>query len=236
MARLVSLLALTALLLAGCVGGEARRAKSLLADAEAASAALPAVAYEGELEVSGGAERMLVRLRAAVEQRDGRPTAQHVRVEADGRNFELVTRGGQAWVRDGGAWQAVPIAQAEVASSLSPEGLGRLLVAVEEVSVDEDAVVLGEPSATVKATVDGEELVSRLGELGGIGAGAGLLGAGALENVVDDLQVVIVVSDRTRLATALSATVRLRLGDETAQLRLALRLADAGDRVEIPSP
>jgi hypothetical protein len=154
-ARLAALLALAVVLLTGCAGADAGRAQELLAASEAAAAGLKTAAYAGELELRAEGQDVVARLRVAVRQRGGRPVAQHVRFAAGGQAAEVVVRDGRAWARTGGDWQPVPLGQAAAFDAVGPGLAARLLDAIDDVSVDEGAVVAGEPSATVKVVLDG---------------------------------------------------------------------------------
>jgi hypothetical protein len=243
MTRLLLVVLSLALLGAGCLGAEGKRAQTLLQDAEQALSGARSLHYEVDLTAKGAGVSGVVRLEGAAKRvADG--SYDHVlQVSADeggaqAFSGEFVVRGGQAWVRTGGRWVPAGSPGAPSAAGLEqlgPDALAELAPYIEDVSVEEGQVVNGRPSAVVTCRIDTAGLVRKAVDSGGAAAVAGF--GPMLDQVLDgvgDLDAVLVLDEGTHMLRAARLTLDLEPQGQKVEIGVSLRVTGVDQPVAIP--
>jgi hypothetical protein len=247
MTRLLLVLLSVGLLAGGCIGAEAKRAETLLRDAERALGEARTLHYEVDLTVKGAGvpANAAVRLRGAAKRVAGGGHDQVLRFSAtgagpDGMSGEVVVRGGRAWVRTGGRWLRAGSAGAPSTAGLErlgPDALAELAPFIEDVSVAEGRVVSGRPSAVVTCTIDTEGLLRKALESGG--AAASVSGFGQMfEQLlagVGDLDATLVLDEGTHMLRAARMSLDLEAQGQAVQLAVSLRVTGVNRPVRLPA-
>jgi hypothetical protein len=239
---LVTLLAL-GLLASGCVGADAQRARDLLEDSQRAMSGLRSLSYEADMSVTGAGPAMAVRMRGASRLRGGRTVDQHVRISADAgerRRFtaEAVVRGNRAWMKTDGRWSPLGSASAPASfGGLGPELLEQLAPYIESVSVDEDAVVGGQPAVVISCRIDTAGLVGEVAKLAGASEFPGV--DDMIEQAGDmlhDLEATLVLDQQTHLLEAARLTLGVHAEGRSIEIAVSLRVTGVNRPVAIPAP
>jgi hypothetical protein len=246
MTRLLLVLLSVGLLATGCIGAEAKRAETLLRDAERALSDARTLHYEVDLTVKGAGvpTNAAVRLRGAVKRAAGGSHDQFLRFSATGTGAagmsgEIVVRGGQAWARTGGRWLRAGSAGAPTTAGLEqlgPDALAELAPFIEDVSVAEGRVVAGRRSAVVTCTIDTEGLLRKALESGGAAAasGFGQMFEQLLEGV-GDLDATLVLDEGTHMLRAARMSLDLEARGQAMQLAVNLRVTGVNRPVRLPA-
>jgi hypothetical protein len=243
MTRLIVTLLALGLLASGCVGAEAQRARDLLEDSHRAMSGLRSLSYEADVSVTGAGPEMAVRMRGASRLRGGRTVDEHVRISADaraGRRFaaEAVVRGNRAWMKTDGRWSALGSASSPASFGVvGPELLEQLAPYIESVSVDEGAVVGGEPAIVISCRIDTAGLVGEVAKLAGASEFPGF--DEAIEqagDVLDDLEATLVLDPLTHLLEAARLTLGVHAEGRSIELAVSLRVTGVNRPVTIPAP
>ncbi len=245
MTRLLIALLSLALLAGGCMGAEAKRAETLLRDAEQAMSDAKTLRYEVDFTVKGPGASGVVRLRGAAKRTATGSYNQVVRMSADGPGApsfagEVVVRNGKVWARTGGRWMRAGTPGAPSTAGLErlgPDALAQLAPFIEDVSVEEGKVVGGRPAAVVTCRIDTAALVRKAAELDRSAVPAGL--GSMLEQMLDglgDLDAVLVLDEDTHMLRAARLTLDFEAEGQSVELAINLRVTGVNRPVRIPAP
>jgi len=234
MARILPVLAILALLASGCIGAEGRRAQELLQQSQAATAQVRSLAFQADATVTADGRTETVVVDGAGTFRDGEAVAQVVHVRGGGIEATMLVRDGRMWTERAGRWTSLGPVPATGAPTIGPDLFRPLAAAIKEVHVEEGRVVDGEETSTVTATIDTGKLVAGALDSSGLKS-LGLSDAVAqVEDALDDMQVVLVFSDRTHLLQAAMLTLGFHAEGHAATLELGFRITGVDRPVEIP--
>jgi hypothetical protein len=247
MTRLLLVLLSVGLLAGGCIGAEAKRAETLLRDAERALSSARSLTYEVDLTVTGAGvpANAAVRLSGAAKRVAGGSHDQVLRFSATGAGAEdmageVVVRGGQAWVRTGGRWFRAGSAGAPSTAGLErlgPDALAELAPYIEDVSVEEGRVVAGRRAAVVTCRIDTAGLLQEA--IGAAGTSSVPSFGPMLEQVLDgvgDLDATLVLDEGTHMLRAARLTLDLEAEGRAVELAINLRVTGVNRPVRIPAP
>lgn len=225
------------LLLSGCSTVEGQQAQTLLAEADAAQAALTSSSFEGGVSFGMAGQQVSLRFEGAASGRDG-----YMALSSDtlpGVNMTVTARGDQIWTNADGAWQQLPAAAGQSLSSspsLGAAAFSQLTRHVRDVRVTEGQVVGGRPVSIVAGELDTAGLVGAMSGLSGLGD----LGAGIdvddLRSQLGDVEAVLTIDVGTKLLTSALVTLSVGSGDEAVDVRVDYRLTSSNEPVRIPSP
>jgi outer membrane lipoprotein-sorting protein len=236
--RLVQALALaaTAFVISACSGADAKRAKELLAQANAAQAKVVSASYDVRVVVSAGSQRYTMLMNGGGYFKGPRAGDQFLTMRGEGlpgaTNFQLVSKGGRAIVSVNGSTQSFPMPPESAKSQDWTAIVGDLTKHVKSVDVRENSVVAGKRGTTVAGTIDTAGLVR---------AAAGLsmpFGDGALDEMtkhVGDMRIVLFIEDRTRLIQSAAITLELKGSGQKAKVEMFYSLRGVNRPVDFPS-
>jgi hypothetical protein len=247
MLRRAVLVLFLALAAAGCSGGpDAQRAHELLMQAQAAESKVSSARYDIEITIAGEGKKVAVTLTGGAYVRGKRAGDQYLRGRVSGAplefDFEFVALGTRAYVRGGGmGWQAVPrpaMAPSGEAEHLGAAVLRELARYVRDVRVKEGELLGGEPTTRISGTVDTAGLVkaaARLDDFSQV-VGEAAPDVSRFAEHLGDTNVVLLVSERSRLLRAMLIDLTIDYEGKTASVRAIYRLRDVNQAIRIPRP
>jgi hypothetical protein len=231
---LVAVAMLAAVSLSSCSGADADRAQELLGQSDQALRGLKSYRFAGRLWIDTDAGDFSFVMRGGGNTRGDRASFLTMRSD-DVPGFPemtVVQEGRTIWIRAGGSWTRTE------APAGQPTGLDQFDFSayVKNVSVDEDAMVDGQPAAKVTGVLDTTGIIEGLfASLSGATGGAGL----PLDQIASsfgDTRVVLYVSDETQLPLRTLVDMSIEAEGERAELHLDFALEPAKRRVRIPLP
>jgi hypothetical protein len=231
---LLVLTAVAALAVAGCSGADANRAEDLLRQSDQALQGLKSFRFAGRLWIESEVGDFSLVMRGGGNTRGDR--ASFITMRSDDipgfADVTVVQQGRTMWVRAGGPWQRLD------APAGKPTGLDQFDLApyVKEVSVDEGAIVDGEPATKVTGTVDTGAMFMGLFESLGGASDLGQLPLGDVSDVLGDTHVVIYVSNVSHLPLRTLVDMSIEAAGEKIELHFDFALEPAKRRVRIPLP
>lgn len=220
------------LLLAGCSGAEAERAQQLLRQSDEALQALQSFRFAGRLTLESEGVELRFVLKGGGNKRGG---ASYLTMRGEGvpgfPELTVVQQGETLWLRQGGGWTRMR-APAGQPSGLEQFDLGAY---VEDVRVEEDATVGGEPAVKLSGVIDSAGVVRAV--LGGLedAAGAGL-SLDEVEDALGDVHVVLYVSEVSHLPLRTLVDMTIEAEGHRADLRFDFALEPSRRPVRIPIP
>jgi outer membrane lipoprotein-sorting protein len=239
--RLVQALSLVAavLVVSACSGADAKRAKELLTQANAAQAKVRSASYDVRVVVSAGPMRYSMLMNGGGYFKGSRAGDQFLTMRGEGlpvpMNFQLVSRGGHAVATMNGRTQSFPMPAARARSQDWTAIVGDLTKHVKSVDVRESSVVAGKRGTTVVGVLDTAGLARAA-------AGMSMLsqstGAGALDEMtkhVGDMRIVLFIADRTRLIQSAAITLELKGSGQKAKVEMFYSLRGVNRPVAFPS-
>lgn len=240
MRRVAALLA-TALLAAGCAAGEdGARATELLAEAQAADARLLSATYDLEISFSKDGQTFRAVAEGGDVRKGKRAGEQFLRLRLEGvpgfpaSDMLMVVQGGSMRLTMNGVSQTMPFPEQTAGPQAQALGAGfvhRLGRAVESVTVDEGALVAGQPVTTIRGVVDTKALFAAFAELAGLADLAKQsFDAGEVADRIGDIDVTLVLSEPDHLLRA--AFVDLEI--DGAELGVVYRLTGVDVPVTLP--
>jgi hypothetical protein len=247
MLRRAVLVLFLALAAAGCSGGpNAQRAHELLMQAQAAESKVSSARYDIEITIAAEGKKVAVTLTGGAYVRGKRAGDQYLRGRVSGAplefDFEFVALGRRAYVRGGGmGWQAVPrsaVAPSGEADHLGAAVLRELARYVRDVRVKEGELLGGEPTTRISGTVDTAGLVkaaARLDDFSQV-VGEAAPDVSRFAEHLGDTNVVLLVSERSRLLRAMLIDLTIDYEGKRASLQAIYRLRDVNQAIRIPRP
>lgn len=239
--RLVQALALaaTAFVVSACSGADAKRAKELLGQANAAQAKVVSASYDVRVVVSAESQRYTMLMNGGGYVKGPRAGDQFLTMRGEGlpvaMNFQLVSTGGRAVVSINGRTQSFPMPRESARSQDWTAIVGDLTKHVKSVDVRENSVVAGKRGTTVAGVIDTAGLARAA-------AGMSMLsqstGAGALDEMtkhVGDMRVVLFIADRTRLIQSAAITLELKGSGQKAKVEMLYSLRGVNRPVAFPT-
>jgi hypothetical protein len=230
---LLVLATVTALVAAGCSGADAQRAEELLRQSDQALQGLKAYRFAGRFWIESDAGEFTLVMRGGGNTRAG--GASFVTVRSDDipgfPEITVVQQSQTMWIRAGGRWTRVQ------APAGQPTGLDQFDLAayVKDVSVDEDAMVDGEPAAKVTGVLDTPALFAGLFQsLGQTGAGG--LPFDPVADAFGDTHVVLYLSEATHLPLRTLVDMAIEHDGQKVEMHMDFALEPAKRRVRIPLP
>lgn len=228
------LVALAALTVAGCSGADAQRAQELLTQSDQALRAVKSYRFAGRFWIESDVGNFTLVMRGGGYTRAGGASFLIMRSD-DLPGFPemtVVQQGRTMWIRAGGGWQRTEVPAGQ------RTGLDQFDISpyVKNVTVDEDAMVEGEPAAKMTGVLDTTGMLeSVFASLGGVSGSAGLP-FDQLTNSFRDTRVVLYVSDATRLPLRTLVDLSIEAEGKTVKMHLDFALEPAKRRVRIPIP
>ncbi|MGH3035095.1 MAG: hypothetical protein ACRDON_11175 [Gaiellaceae bacterium] len=227
-------LALSAVALAGCAGADAQRAEELLRLSDQALSEAKSFRFAGRLWLVGpDGQKMTIVMSGGGNAKHG--GSSFVNMRADGipgfPEVSVVTRGGTAWIRAGGAWTRTRVPEGQAAGleqfDFSPY--------VKDVSVQEGLVIDGEPTAKVTGVLDTTELLEGfLSQLGGLpGTGASLPG---VSEAFDDTRVVLYISETSYVPKRALIDMAAKAAGERIEMHMDFAITGVNEPVRVPVP
>jgi hypothetical protein len=235
-ARLVTALAAT-LLLAGCSTEEGMRAQALLQQAEAAQANLRSSTFDGSVGVSADGMTFRMLFNGAT-SKDGEWFSMRASGVPNGGDIamEVLVRGGQAWLKSGGHWQAMPApAVAGSNGTLSAAAFQQLARYVKDVRVTEHQLIQGKPVTTIAGEIDTAGMIESFAKLGSFAEGTSF-DLSKLGVDFGDIRAVLTIDERTQLLDTVFVTFAMSAEGKNIAIDLRYRLASANQPVKLPSP
>jgi hypothetical protein len=219
----------------GCTGADARRAETLLQQAQAAQAGVRSESFVLKFAADGGGMSYALDLEGGGYVHGPRAGDFYATMsgsgfpQADSLRFAVVRHGGVVTFRSGGrtASMSLPAAQSQLGSNFTD--MSRLLDLeryVTSVSVDE-ASYKGRPADRIVGKIDTERLLESFG-----GAGPAALGSAGVH--VGDARVVLFVPRDTHLVEGMFADVSVDAHGQKANLRVSVALTSVDKPVRIP--
>jgi hypothetical protein len=231
---LLVLAAVAALAPAGCSGADAGRAEELLRQSGEALQSVQSYRFAGRFWIESEIGDFSLVMRGGGNKRgDG---ASFVSMRSDDipgfPEVTVVQQSRTMWVRAGGPWKRLEV------SAGQPSGLEQFDLApyVKDVSVQEGAVVGGEPATKVTGTVDTTALLTGLFETLDGSSGLGPLPLDEVSDAFDDTHVVIYLSDVSHLPVRTLVDMSMEAEGEKVEMHLDFALELAKRRVRIPVP
>jgi hypothetical protein len=231
---LLALAVVSALALTGCSGTDAKRAQELLSQSDHALQGLKSYRFAGRIWIESDAADFSLVMRGGGNTARGGPSFLIMRSD-DLPGFPevtLVQQGHMTWVRAGGAWQRTE------ALAGQPTGLQQFDFSpyVKDVTVDEDAMVDGEPAVKMTGVLDTTSMVEGVfASLGGASGTAGLP-FDQLANSFEDTRVVLYLSEATHLPVRTLVDMSVDAEGQKVKIHLDFALEPAKRRVRIPVP
>jgi hypothetical protein len=228
------LAALSALALVGCSGADAQRAEELLAQSDQALRAVKAYRFAGRFWIESDMGNFTLVMRGGGHTRAGGASFLTMRSD-DLPGFPEITvvqQGRTMWIRAGGVWQRTEVPAGQ------RTGLDQFDFSpyVKNVSVDEDAIVDGQPAAKITGVLDTTGMLeSVFASLGGV-SGSASLPFDQVANSFRDTRVVLYVSDATHLPVRTLVDMSIEAEGEKVKMHLDFALEPAKRRVRVPIP
>ena len=235
-ARLLTALA-AALLLAGCSTEEGMRAQALLQQAETAQANLRSSTFDGSVVVSAEGMRFRMLFNGATSTQ-GEWFSMRASGVPDGGDIamEVLVRGGRAWLKDGGRWQAMPAPTVTGTSgTLSAAAFQQLARYVKDVRVSEHQLIQGQLVTTIAGEIDTAGMIESFAKLGSFAEGTSF-DLSKLGVDVGDIRAVLTIDERTQLLDTVFITFAMSAEGKSVAIDLRYRLASANEPVELPQP
>ena len=235
-ARLLTALA-AALLLAGCSTEEGMRAQALLQQAETAQANLRSSTFDGSVVVSAEGMRFRMLFNGATSTQ-GEWFSMRASGVPDGGDIamEVLVRGGRAWLKDGGRWQAMPAPTVTGTSgTLSAAAFQQLARYVKDVRVSEHQLIQGQLVTTIAGEIDTAGMIESFAKLGSFAEGTSF-DLSKLGVDVGDIRAVLTIDERTQLLDTVFITFAMSAEGKRVAIDLRYRLASANEPVELPQP
>ena len=234
MARILPVLAALALLASGCLGAEGRQAQTLLEQSQAATSQVRSLSFQADITFTADGRTETMTMDGAGTFAHGKPVAQVIHVSGAGATGTMLVRNGRTWVEQDGRWTTAGPVPAGGATTLGPETFEKLAGAIKDVHVQAGQTIGGEPSATVTATIDTGKLLKSSIDSNGL-KGLGLDHAfDEIAKARDDMNVVLVFSERTHLLEAGMITLGFHAEGHEATMQLGFRITGVNGPVEIP--
>jgi hypothetical protein len=232
----LALVTVAAVVPAGCSGGDAQKAQSILDESTTATAAVKSVSFAMRMWTSGGpaGTDFTVLMHGGGYQKGKRAGDAYVTLSsADVPGLgamTIVTRGNVVYVRAGGRWARVPAPAGQAkADPLAGFDLTRY---VTQVRVDEGILVGEEPMDRITGVIDtSAALDGLLGTLGGTGAA----GLGSASDILGDIRAVLYVSKMTHLPMRTLVDLPMKIAGERIVMHMDIVFTGVDKRVDIPA-
>lgn len=222
-------------LLTGCTGADAKKAESLLLQAQQAQRRVASESFvmklgidtsgmSGEIDLQGGAY-----VRGAQAGDFYMTMSGQGFPEAGALNYTVVRRGPTVTVRGGGQTLSMPVPAAQARLGQGFGDMAQMLdVAqyVKSVSVD-SADFAGRPADRIVGTIDLQRLLGSFG-----GAGAAALGTAGVN--LGDARVVLFVPRDTHLVEVMLADMTIKAHGESAKFHLSVALSGVNKPLTFP--
>ncbi len=210
---------------AGCAGLEGQKAQELLDEAEQAFVELETYSLGGTMTMETPEGDFAVQMRVAIDQQAGTMLMTMRGVDLPGfPATSMVARPDGLWMKAGGGWQALPMPPGATAGAEQFD----ILPLVEDVDVDEDQSVDGEPAVKITGILDPESF--RAGFMAGLPADV------SVDASFADTRVVVFLSEATRLPLRMLIDQSMEVEGERLTVRLDLALVNVNEPVQIPNP
>jgi hypothetical protein len=201
-----------------CSGADAKQAKELLSQANAAQSKVVSASYDVRVVVSAGDQRYTLLMNGGGYFKGARAGDQFMTMRGERLpvplSFELVSVGGRAVIRSNGRSQSFPAPAGRTAAQTPSwtaivDNLARY---VKSVDVRENSVVGGRHGTTVSGVIDTEGLVKAAAGMSifSKAAGAGTPAFDEMTKTLGDTRVVLFIADKTHLIRTAAITLELK--------------------------
>jgi hypothetical protein len=214
---------------AGCSGADAKRAELLLAQAQAAQAAVSSESFAATLSVEAEGQELRLHVSGGTyfKGRRAGDTLLDVKVSAPValpfKTMRVAKIGRSAWMELDGRRTDFPASATASTMRTSPLGAFDVARYVKDVKVQGGQMLDGRPVTKIVGILDTPSLLAGVSKFGSM---AGATGMPNLDGTVGDTRVVIFVDDATHMLVA--ALADLAFHGDAGEVKLHLDLAISG--------
>lgn len=234
--RVVTVVAASAALLAGCGGAEGMRAQELLQQAEAAQEQLRSSTFDGSMSIAV-ADMNVQLLFDGATLADGAWFSMRTSGVPNGGDgaMQVLVRAGRAWTNAGNGWTRAGAAPTGSRGAVSADAVQQLARYVKDVRVREHELIDGKPVTTIAGEIDTQGMFEAIAKLGSFAPSGSFDFSGAGIDL-GDIQAVLTIDERTRLLDTAFVTFSMSVEGKSAEIEIRYRLTSANEPVELPRP
>ena len=235
----IGLLALSSVVVAACSGQDAQRAQELLQQSGQAMSGVKSMSFAARMWTDGAPQNFTMRMSGGALKTGPKTADFYVKGGVEGvpaAAFQVVMRRGTAYMEVGGRWTALPPSaddSSQAQALLSGFDLTRY---IKSVSVDETAMMGGEPVAKIVGVIDTAALLKGLlSQLGpALQGGPSSSEVSGLSDNLGDARAVLYLSERTHILKRALLDLTVKADGKKVGIHMDLALLSVNEPVQMP--